>query len=378
MAPPLPGAAAPDGVRMREKWSLPPQPVQRDILALLRGETPPEGAPPPSIDETLRRYECGGYLNGLWTRNGRASALEPGWTSALARSHRKTAIDTLAALGELRRAGRILTDAGIPFLLLKGAAYLVDLYEDPAERVLTDVDLLIRRSDAGRAARRLSQEGFRPVAEGYRPEYRRFEMERPGPDPCRIELHFRVGMPLRARVDQNAIWRRAVPCSLEGIGCGRLHPEDAILYHAAHLADHYYGPSLKWAIDLREMLRRWRPDAGALLERSAAWRTRTALHLALLHVAKLFPDDAPPVGLLAGTAPGRLRRALLSAHLSGDPLALFVIPEIRHPRRYLLRLLMVDRAADAAGLGVAALLRPVLAAVRRALGRDDPPWEWSD
>lgn len=378
MGAPLPGAPAQEGARMREKWSLPSQSLQRDILALLRGEMPPEGAPPPSIDEALRRYECGGYLKGLWSRDGRASALGPVWTAALARAHSKTAIDTLAALGELRRAGRILTDGGIPFLLLKGAAYLVDLYEDPAERALTDVDLLIRRSDAGRAARRLSEEGFRPVAERYQPEYRRFEMERPGPDPCRIELHLRIGMPLRARVDQDAIWRRAVPCSLEGIDCGRLHPEDAILYHAAHLADHYYGPSLKWAIDLREMLRCWRPDAGALLERSAAWRTRTALHLALLHLAKLFPGEATPGSLLAGTAPGRLRRALLSVHLSRDPLALFVIPEIRHPRRYLLRLLMVDRATDAVGLGFAVLLRPALAAVGRRLGRDVPPWEWSD
>ncbi len=363
---------------MREKWSLPPQPLQRDILALLRGETPPGGAPPPSIDEALRRYECGGYLKGLWSRNGKASALEPGWTAALARSHRKTAIDTLAALGELRRAGRILTDAGIPFLLLKGAAYLVDLYEDPAERVLADVDLLIRRSDAERVARRLAEAGYRPIVQGYLPEYRRFEMERPGPEPCRLEFHWWIGLPLRFGIAQDALWDRAVPCELEGIACRRLHPEDAILYHAAHLADHYYGPSLKWAIDLREMLRRWRPDAGALVERSAAWRTRTALHLALLHVAKLFPDEAAPGSLLAATAPGRLRRALLSAHLSGDPLALFVIPEIRHPRRYVLRLLMVDRATDAAGLGFAALLRPALAAVRRSLGRDDPPWEWSD
>src|SRR5207245_7160334 len=219
--------------------------------------------------------------------------------------------------------------------------------------------------DAGRAARRLAEAGYRPIVQGYLPEYRRFEMERPGPEPCRLELHFRIGPPLRSGIAQDAIWERAVPCELEGIACKRLNPEDAILYHAAHLADHYYGPSLKWAIDLREMLRRWRPDPGALAGRSAAWRTRTALPPALLPLEKLFPDEQPPRDLLSRTEPGRLRRLLLRPYFSEDPLTLFAIPEMRHPRRYLLRLLMVDRAADVAGLGVAALLRPVSAAVRR-------------
>src|SRR5437867_11574048 len=100
---------------MPEKLHRPMPALQRDILALLRGDPPPDGAPPPSADGALRLYECGGYLHRLWTRDGRAGTLPSAWADALARAHRKTATDTLAALAEFRSAGRILMDAGIPF-----------------------------------------------------------------------------------------------------------------------------------------------------------------------------------------------------------------------------------------------------------------------
>lgn len=346
------------------------------ILALLRDQVPRDSPAPEMAEALLDRCECGGYLHARWGLDGRLGSLPPAWAGPLARAHRRTVLDNLAALAAFRRLGAHLTAERVPFILLKGAAYLVDLYRDPGARRLTDIDLLVRRSDAGRMARRLRQDGYQGAVGAHYPEDRRFEMWRPGPGECRMEVHWSLGLPLRARVDQEGIWERSRPCVLEGVFCRRLGPEDALLYHAWHAADSYFGPSLKWAIDLREMLRAWRPDIRCLLERGAAWRCRTALHLAARHMEKIFPGQAP-TDLIARTAPGRLRARLLAAYLADDPLALLTVSG-RSDRRYPLRCLMLDSPVDAGLLSLRVLSRPVLRPLARLAGRDAPPWEWSD
>lgn len=346
------------------------------LLALLRGENPRDDFPAAVAESGLRRFECGGYLHGLWIRDGGTGVLPAGWGAGIAAIHRKTAVDNLVALAEFRKVGRILQEERIPFVLLKGAAYLVDLYDDPGERALTDIDLLIRRGDAGRLARRLAGAGYRGEVGVDFPGNRRFEMSAPGEAAVGFEFHWALGLPHRFRVQGEEVWRRAGGAVLEGVPCLRAAPEDALLYHVAHLADHYFGPSLKWLIDLRRMFRKWPIDPEVLAGRSAAWRVRTALYLALRHFDRVFPGEAP-AGLMERVAPGSWRRSLLLARMSSDPLEMFsVSPSSK--RRYPLRSLMLDRVEDALLLALGVSLRPLTRPLARALGRADPPWEWRD
>jgi hypothetical protein len=334
----------------------PPPPasrLQEDVVALLRDRLPAGDFDPAVLEACLMRYECGGYVHAAWTRGGRASRLPAVWAAALARAHHRTVVDNLVALAQFRSLGAHLHDEHIPFILLKGASYLVDLHDDPGARMLTDIDLLIRREDAGRIARRLRQAGY----EG------------------RFEFHWHLGLPLRMKVDQGPIWEAATDIRLEGVACRRLSTEHALLYHVGHLADHYFGPSLKWTIDLREMLRRWKPDPDRLLACSARWRVRMALYVALLHVDKLFPGEAP-AGLLDRLAPGALRRHLLERSYSTQPAEMMVLD--RNGRgRFAIRPLLVDRPLDALALGLRIALRPLNPIVEAATRRATPPWEWS-
>src|SRR5262249_36503830 len=118
------------------------------VLSLLRGRIPSDVTVDRVADDVLRVLECGGYLRGLWAAGGRSSALPPGWGAALERAHRKTRIDTLAALGDFRRIGAILAAEDCPFILLKGSAYLFDLYPDAGQRPLSDIDLLVKPDKA--------------------------------------------------------------------------------------------------------------------------------------------------------------------------------------------------------------------------------------
>jgi hypothetical protein len=142
------------------------------------------------------------------------------------------------------------------------------------------------------------------------------------------------------------------------------------------MADHYFGPSLKWFVDLLEMLRRWRPAHERLAEQARAWRCRTVLCLALEHVDRLWPGAAPE-DTRARLAPVAWRRRLLEKYRSGGPLELFAVPD-GPLARGLLRCLMLDRPADALALTARVLLRPLLRPIGRIWGRALPPWEWRD
>jgi putative nucleotidyltransferase-like protein len=350
--------------------------LQRALLALLRGAHPGAGAPSSErVEALLGRYECGGYLHRQWAGAGRLASLPSVWSEALAKAHRKTALDNLAALGEFRAVGRILERAAIPFVLLKGASYLTNLYDDPAARALTDIDLLVHPADAGRVARLMTAAGYEGVGYEYESRFRRFEVRRGGEGACGFEFHWRIGLPARFRVEQDEIWRRATPCALEELPALRLADEHALLYHVAHLADHYFGPPLKWIVDLREMQRRWRLDARELWAQSVRWRVRTPLQLARMHLEKIFPEEPVPHAILPVPL-GKARRRAMRRYLSREPLALLDVPGQRTIERYVLRLLLVDRLVDAASVAAEGILRPLVLPVARALGHERPPWEW--
>src|SRR6266478_2583755 len=166
--------------------------LQRALLALLRGTRPAADAPSATIEAALRSYECGGYLHVLWASGRRDNSLPPAWAETLRKVYRKTALDNLAALAEFRVVGGILTRAGIPFILLKGASYLTNLYDDPAARMLTDIDLLIRPADAGRVGHLMTASEFRGMGEGYESRFGRFEMRRTTIGGCGFEFHWRI------------------------------------------------------------------------------------------------------------------------------------------------------------------------------------------
>jgi len=351
-----------------------PPPLQSAIVSLLRGEAPPGDFSSEMVAACLKRYECGGYLHKLWSRAKGAGTLPQVWAEALKSAHRKTLVDNLSILSHFRSVGAYLDEEKIEFIVLKGATYLGDLYDDElGSRPLTDIDLLIRPADAGRAARRLVEEGYKGMVGSHYPEERRCEMIHPGPSGCRFEFHWRLGLPRRMRIDQREIWRSTDRFTLEGSSVRRLRRDDALLYHVGHLADHYFGHSLKWIIDLREMLRRWPLEPGRLARRSAGWGVRTALYVSLRHLNKLFPEEVP-AAFSNNFRIGAIRRRLLATVFSDEPAEMTGI-EADSAGRFFVRPLLIDRFTDAFILTLRVALRPATTLVNKALQRDRPPWD---
>jgi hypothetical protein len=345
--------------------------LQDDLVRVLRGETPrgihAEGA----IDAALRRYECGGWLHGR--SRGEGTALEDAWGRAAAAAHRRTLAESLAALGRIAEVGALLREHGMEAILMKGAGYLAALYPDPGMRSLTDVDLLLSEENARRLGRLLAARGFHGRVGPSFPEDERFEMFRADRELSpRVEIHWRLGVAGRTSIDQAAIWRAARPIQMEGERFLLLSPEDAILYHAWHASDHYFGHSLKWALDLREMLRRLAPEPAVLLKRAALWRVRVALHLALVQLEELLPGSVPEA-LLSGTRPGGARLAALRPFRGRGGLE-FLRFGSGDRGRMLLRPLLIDSPKDALAAAMRVVSRPGPPRTRRR-SSEPLPWE---
>lgn len=340
------GVSSPAGV--------PSTDIQDAIVAALRGETPGPCRDENAVERALARYECGAYLHARALETGKS--LPDPWGPACARVHRRTIIESLAALGQWKEAAEAFARSGIRSLLLKGIGYLADLYPDPGWRPLLDVDLLVRHDDLAGVVRLLERLGYELRPTPYDREFQRLTMERPAGG-CALEIHWSLGAPHRKAIAAEALLAGARPARLEGMDALVLPPEAGIAYHAAHAADHYFGPSLKWALDLREMGRRWRIDWDEVASVARAWRCRSALAWALAQQARLFPGEIP-----AGEAalpPSRLRRVVASGA------AEFLWQGMTPRRPWLLRWLLADSPGDVFWMAASAAARPL----RRVSGR---------
>jgi Uncharacterised nucleotidyltransferase len=346
--------------------------LQDDVVRVLRGEAPRARHGDEAIEAALRRYECGGWLHG---RSRSEGAPLPGeWAPVAAAAHRRTLAESLAALRRLREVGALLREHRMDAILMKGAAYLAALYPDPGMRPLTDVDLLLREESARRLGQLLAARGFRGRVGPAFPEDERFEMYRADRELSpRVEIHWRLGVAGRTRIDQEGIWRAARPMEMEGERFLLLSAEDAILYHAWHASDHYFGHSLKWVLDLREMLRRFAPDPPALLERARRFRVSVPLHLALVQLEGLLPGSVP-AALLSGTRPGTARRIALRPFRGHGALEFLRLGSSDRARVFL-RPLLIDSPVDALAAAWRVVSRHSPQSPDKRLAVEPLPWE---
>ena len=161
----------------------------------------------------------------------------------------------------LRKIGATLDKAGIGWLPLKGAV-IRNLYPEPWMRTSTDIDVLVRPEDLGKAIRALEAEtDFRA---GDR-DYHDVAMNSPN---VLLELHFSLleNSPLLDPVLER-IWDYTVPT---GEGCRRdMAPEYLVFYILAHMSYHL----LCGGLGIRPFLDLW------LLEHRTAFDREKLHHL---------------------------------------------------------------------------------------------------
>lgn len=223
---------------------------------------------------------------------------------------------------ELVRLTALLERGGVEPLALKGPALAVSAYGALALRQFTDLDLLVRKSEVGRAAAILRDEGYAP-----RPGYALDDLDRPGTFEIaltrtgaltEIDLHWRLIPPyFPLSLDGEDLWRRAVRVDIEGAAVRTLAPADHLLYLCAHGAKHGWQ-ALGGICDLAELIRRASRDSSSsslsidwddLRARATRAGAHRALGLGLLLAHELF-DAAVPADALEAA---RRERAVVRA-----------------------------------------------------------------
>jgi hypothetical protein len=162
-------------------------------------------------------------------------------------------------------------------ILLKGAAYAGTLYPDPADRPMSDIDLLVPARAVARAEACLRRLGYWHVGGAHQrsPRHHAITYKRRGSS---IDLHRHMAQAGRTRIDIDAIWREAVPSQVPG--ALRPSTDHEWLLHIAHLGRHELSVPMINFVDLARL----GPGNSAL---ATAWGLRRAAAAADLMLSQL-------------------------------------------------------------------------------------------
>jgi len=203
---------------------------------------------------------------------------------------------------DLARILRMLADAGVPVIPLKGIGLAKSLYGDAALRDCADLDILIPSKNVAEAFHLL-------LSSGYEPEFtqprllhlvarygRGCTMMTPQNHMCSYALELHCGLvwggPLERELLEE-IWSDAARKSFCGVPTFALSAEWEFLYLAVHASRHG-GPSLKWLIDLDRLCSRGAIDWEKVSEKAKWLGWEEAVRSCLAACAALFDTPINP------------------------------------------------------------------------------------
>ncbi len=312
---------------------------------------------------------------------GCTTALPQGLSQALRGAYYTAVADAELRNTELRQVLDCLKAAGVTPILFKGAALAYTAYPDPACRPMGDLDLWVTEDAMPLARAALQAAGYREQAKDNRPLALQQQMAgeialggtRPGHG--LVELHWGTfaGEWLRrtAAVEDAEIRCRSRTIEVLGCEAWTLAAEDAVIQLAVHLAvNHQMGyPGVRGLLDVVLLARTAHIDWEAVVDRSRAWRVKTAVWL-VLRLAEELLGLYEAAGAIAALAPAPRRRAAISRFVDGQH-----VLEGRDmtggPQRLAFQLLLVDRMRDAVRL-ISRTLWPEDAWLRTRYGANGP------
>ena len=173
----------------------------------------------------------------------------------------RTARDNALYLRALAQSLAALAAAGVPVIVLKGAALAETVYANLALRPMVDLDLLVHHQDVSTALTTLASLGYVPVAaEAQTGATVAFENEfplcKPGRQDTLLEVHWSlINSPYyQQRLTTDWFWATATPYQVEGVAVLCLGPEALLLHLCAHLTFHHHDERLLWLHDVAEVL----------------------------------------------------------------------------------------------------------------------------
>lgn len=242
-----------------------------------------------------------------------ALAGAPGLRDQLARATVRWA----ALARELPSLVAQLRAAGVGCAPIKGVAYATSLYDTPAARPMTDVDLLLEPGTEARAHTALAAAGFRKLVDiraHHASTWLRGDLT--------LDVHRNILGAGRSRIALDAVWAR----TLAGwpAGARRLEPVDELVFHLAHMARNRLCGPLVQVVDAARLLER--ADARAVRARAHDWQIGAMVGAALAFCEAILAGEplrsrlAPrETEILFALQPPLARKLLFDVATAGSP-----------------------------------------------------------
>jgi len=214
-----------------------------------------------------------------------------------------------------------LVKAGVRVAAIKGVAYATALYETPAERPMTDVDLLVPDRSFAAASSILGELGF--VREPVIPHHHATTWVR---DSLVIDLHRNIVGLGRSRIDLDAVWQRTVAGWPDG--ASRLDPSDELVFHLVHMTrNRLCGPLIQVVDAARLLARLSEASISIAIARGHEWGLAVPVELALRFCRELLAGARHPGGWLGPSAddvlrvrqPSTVRKIVFDLATAGSP-----------------------------------------------------------
>jgi hypothetical protein len=331
-------------------------PAARDarLLEVLRALPEVPERVRPHAAAILARAEAHGLAGVVHDAlRGCGVALEPALERALALRQTAREADHAAHLDLIARLDEVLTRAGIPAAVLKGALFAERFYARPSARATSDVDLLVDEDKLAAVLMSVSQIGYVAAVgakeDRFRREHHHLHCSHPNALPLEVHFHAYRGFG-RVLPSEPLLARRGASGRGGFSAIGVLAPEDELVYLAVHAASHRFV-RLGWLYDMRLLLETMSPSQVEIAAlRARSWGYGRSLAFAadlMVNMLGVSASDVKPLDRLDA-----LRRPVVR-FVTDEPAA----PMLRAATRFVYTIALCDtfpaalRYAGSASLG---------------------------
>ena len=208
---------------------------------------------------------------------------------------------------ELGLVLQALQQDNIPVIVLKGAHLAALVYRDIALRPMSDIDLLVRRSDLERAVAKLHDLGFTGPSAAevtmLSQEGHHLPMMHKAPV-TGIEVHWTPLSPARLPgIPNDGWWQRSRPATIAGAPTRVLSPEDLLLHVCLHNACDQFALGLRPLCDVAAITRHYREALSWLEVRARAVEWHAERSVACVWLARELLAVAVPESVIEGLRP---------------------------------------------------------------------------
>ncbi|NIN66760.1 MAG: hypothetical protein GTO63_19135 [Anaerolineae bacterium] len=222
---------------------------------------------------------------------------------------------------ELANILATFNDAGLPVIVLKGAALAQEMYGNIALRPMSDIDLLVKGEEIASGQQLLLQRGYSPIELAHPTgRHSTFEGDAAGYR-VHIEVHSHIvsSAYYRSTIPEDWLWRDPVRLPVGDNPALMLSPEGIVVHSCLHLLDHVAVPgSLLWLCDIKEVSQRHDIAWDAFVDNLVHFRIASPVRSVLFECSRLLrlPIPERPRERLLAHQPGFWERRAYQLCLS--------------------------------------------------------------